>query len=173
MCEELTRLFIILVENKVFNITFYIPGDYLREHRVLCQVMYAGKGKGNPHADLYTHSQIDAHKKTSPSSSCFSKTNGFSCAPTHMKTHKVLNAHVCTHNAQGTEELICSMCVNIRAAKALFPRNLWHGLPLSHYLMTKHSHNPPPMALLKITWRPVCAHARVWQAHTSAENICF
>lgn len=41
----------------------------------------------------------------------------------------------------------------LKRSQGSFPRNLWHKLPLSHYLMTKHSHKPPPMLLLNFTLR--------------------
>lgn len=56
------------------------------------------------------------------------------------------------------------------SSQGSFPRNLWHKLPLSHYLMTKHSHKPPPMALLNITLR---ALAQKKSPHTSTENLSF
>lgn len=39
------------------------------------------------------------------------------------------------------------------SSQGSFPRNHWHKLPLSHYLMTKHSHKPPPVSLLNFTLR--------------------
>lgn len=56
-----------------------------------------------------------------------------------------MSTHTHIQTAQGNKVLIYSMCVNITAATAFFPRNFWHKLPLSHYLMTKHSHKTPPM----------------------------
>lgn len=49
-------------------------------------------------------------------------------------------------------ELIYSVC-EYYSSRGSFPRNPWHKLSLSHYLMTKHSHKPPPMPLLNFTLR--------------------
>lgn len=73
-----------------------------------------------------------------------------------------------THTVQRNEELIYSMC-GFYSSQNSFPRNRWHKLPLSHYLMTKHSHRPPPMTLLNFTLRAV-AQEKPANVHTCGKH---
>lgn len=77
--------------------------------------------------------------------------------------------------------------MNFIAAKKSFPRNHWHKLPLSHYLMAKHSHRPPPMMHFALLCRRLRKRrqqkerkkkktnkrAHVWQACTSVDRSSF
>lgn len=94
------------------------------------------------------------------------------CAIT--QTEQQVGAGRPTHKREWGVDLqhVCEYC----RSQGSFPRNPWHKLPLSHYLMTKHSHNPPPMPLLNFTlWaaavEKTVMDTRVWRACTSAKKL--
>lgn len=61
--------------------------------------------------------------------------------PTQSDWPAQAELHVCACLARrGGMRSWFTACVNFIAAKKSFPRNRWHKLLLSHYLMTKHSH---------------------------------
>ena len=77
--------------------------------------------------------------------------------------------------AQGNWEFdLQHVCANY-SSQGSFPRNLWHKLPLSHYLMTKHSHILLPCLLLNFTLRAMAQEKPLhcMQAHTSTEKRLF